>query len=347
MDGLQRVSVRSRRGEVLSEEVVAATFANLSSNRRVEDGVDRQRQRNHAVATVDGLQRVAVSACSGKILPEEVVAASLADFSINRCVEDRVDRQGQRNHAVATMDGLQRVSVRSRRGEILSEEVVAATFANLSSDRRVEDRVDRQRQGDDTVAAVDGLQRVSVRSRRGEVLSKETVAAAFANLSGNRGVEDGVDRQRQRNHAVAAVDGLQGVGVRSRRGEVLSEEVVAAAVADFSGNRGVEDGVDYQGQCDHTVATVDGLQRVGVSACSGKILSEEVVASALANRSSDRRVDDIIDRQGQRNHAVATMDGLQRVGVRSSSGKILSEEVVTAAFANLSGDRGVEDGVDC
>ena len=90
----------------MSEEVVAASVTNLSGNRRVENGVDRQGQRNHAVATVDGLQCVGVCSCGGQSLSEETVAAALADFSGNRRVEDGVDGQGQRNHAVAAVDGL-------------------------------------------------------------------------------------------------------------------------------------------------------------------------------------------------------------------------------------------------
>ena len=158
----------------LSEEVVAAAVTYLSGNWRVEDGVDGQVQRNHAVATVDGLQRVAVSACSGKILPEEVVAAALADRSGDRRVDDIIDRQGQRNHAVAAVDALQRVGISARRGNLLSEEVVAAALANFSGDRGVEDGVDRQGQRNHAVATVDGLQRVGVGSGSGKIFVRRS-----------------------------------------------------------------------------------------------------------------------------------------------------------------------------
>ena len=55
------------------------------------------------------------------------------------------------------------------------------------------------------------------------------------------------------------MDALQGMGVCTRCGECLPEEVVAAAVADLRGERRVEDRVDRQRQGDHTVTSVNGL----------------------------------------------------------------------------------------
>ena len=55
--------------------------------------------------------------------------------------------------------------------------------------------VHRQRQHDDTVAAVDALQRVGVGARRGECGVEEAVAAALADCRRDRDVIDGVDRQ--------------------------------------------------------------------------------------------------------------------------------------------------------
>ena len=85
---------------------------------------------------------------------------------------------------------------------------------------------------------------------------------------------------------------------------------------------------------------------MGVSACGGERLSEEVVATALANCSGERGVEDRVDGQRQGDHAVATADGLQGVGVGARGGECLAEEVITAALANRSVERGVEDRVD-
>ena len=138
------------------------------------------------------------------------------------------------------------MGVCARRGERLSEEIVAATLADFISNRRVDDRICRQRQRDDTVAAVDGLQRVGIGTRCGEDLPEEVVAAAVANSRRDGDVIDGVHRQGQRDDAVAAVDRLQCVGVGARRGQVLSEEVVAVTLADFRYDWDVIDGVDRQ-----------------------------------------------------------------------------------------------------
>ena len=108
------------------------------------------------------------------------------------------------------MDGLQCVVVSPRRRKRLPEEAVTLALTNLGSDRRVEGRVHRQCQGDDAVAAVDGLQRVFVGSRRGKRLPEEAVGLALTDLSGDRGVENGVHGQVQRVLARAAV----GIGVR-------------------------------------------------------------------------------------------------------------------------------------
>ena len=205
------------------------------------------------------------------------------------------------------MNGLQGVGVSACSSERLSEEVVTFALTNRSGERGGEDGVDGQRQGNHTVATVDRLQRMGVSPRGGERLHEEVVATAFANLSSERGVEDGVDGQGQRNYAVAAVNGLQGVGVSACSSERLSEEVVTFALTNRSGERGGEDGVDGQRQGNHTVATVDRLQRMGVSARGGERLPEEVVAAVLANVCRDGDVIDGADGQMQCYHRVTAV----------------------------------------
>ena len=69
-----------------------------------------------------------------------------------------------------------------------------------------EDRlVYRQGQGDNTVAAVDGLQRVGVGARGGEGRVEETVATTVADLCRDGGAVGRVDGEVQRDHRVAAV----------------------------------------------------------------------------------------------------------------------------------------------
>ena len=332
--------ISSRCGKSLPEEVVAASIANLGGDGRVEDRIHGQCQGDDAVATVNALHRVGVCTRGGECLPEEVVATAVADLSGDRCVEDRVDRQRQGDQAVAAVNGLQRVGIRSSRGERLSEEVVAAAVADLGGDGRVNDIVDRQCQGNHAVTTVDALQRVGICSRGGERLPEEVVATAVADFRGEGRVNDIVDRQRQGDDAVATVDALQGMGVCTRCGECLPEEVVAAAVADFRGEGRVEDRVDRQSQGNDAVATVNALQRVGVGSRGGECLPEEVVAAAVADFRGEGVVEDRVDRQRQSDDAVAAVNALHRVGVCTRGDERLPEEVVATAVADLRGEGG-------
>ena len=124
---------------------------------------------------------------------------------------------------------------------------------------------------------------MGVSTRRGERRVEECVAVSVADFRRRRGVIDRVHGQGQGNHAVAALDGLQRVVVSTRRGERRVEECVVVAIADFRCRRGVIDGVHGQGQGNHAVATLDGLQRVVVSARRCERLPEEVVAVAVAD----------------------------------------------------------------
>ena len=104
--GLQGVRVIACRGERLPEEVVTAALADLRRHWGVVEGINRQGEGNHAVTAADRLQGVRVSSLCGEDLPEEVVAVAVADGRRDGCVIDRVHRQSQRNHAVATVDRL-------------------------------------------------------------------------------------------------------------------------------------------------------------------------------------------------------------------------------------------------
>ena len=105
-----------------------------------------------------------------------------------------------------------------------------------------------------------------VGARRGEGLSEEVVTASVADSGCRRGVIEGIHRQGQDNHAVAADDSLQGVRVGARRGEGLSEEVVAATVTDFRRDQGGVFGMHRQHDGGDTVATVDRLYSLNVGA---------------------------------------------------------------------------------
>ena len=250
-----------------------------------------------------------IGACGGERLAEEVVAAAVANRRRYRGVLDGMHRQHDGDNAVATIGSLGILGVDSGFCDDFSVEVEALTLTDVQIVLEIIDWVHGQSQRNHAVAAVDALQRMGVSPCGGERLPEEVVATALANCSGDRRVEDIVDCQGQGNHTVATADGLQGVGVRACGGERLPEEVVAAAVADFSGDGRVDDITHGQRQRDDTVTAVDRLCRVGVGACDGERLPEEVVAVAVANRNVERGVIDGVDGQGQRNHAVAAVDG--------------------------------------
>ena len=110
---------------------------------------------------------------------------------------------------------------------------------------------------------------MDVNACRGKRRVEEAIAASVADCGRQRSVIDWVYSQGQGNHAVAALDGLQRRGVRARRGERCVEEAVTVSVADFRCYRGIIDGVHGQGQSNHAVAALDGLQRMGVRARRG------------------------------------------------------------------------------
>ena len=94
--------------------------------------------------------------------------------------------------------------VSARRGQNRAEERVAASITNTCANFGSGRLVDGQGQGDDTVASVDGLQGMSVGSRRGEGCAEEVVTVAVTDRRLNRSVIDGIDGQMQCHYGVDA-----------------------------------------------------------------------------------------------------------------------------------------------
>ena len=272
-------------------------------------------------------------------MPREALAGGLGLDNVRAVVDGQV----QRIDAGTTISVSVVIGVSARRGvrRPMPRETLAGGIG-LDDVRAV---IDGQCQGNYAVAAVDGLQRVGIGARSSERLPEEVVALTVPDFRRDRGVIDGVHGQRQGNHAVAAVDRLQRVGVSARGGQCLSEEVVAFAVTNLRRDRRVVCRDLCQGQHDDTVTADDRLQRVGVSARGGQCLSEEVVAFAVTNLRRDRRVVCRDLCQGQHDDTVTADDRLQRVGVGARTSEGLPEEVVTAALANLRRYLGAVNGV--
>ena len=276
--------------------------------------IHRQREHNHAVATVDGVQRVRVGVGGGQRLSEEVVALALTDGRTHRRGVLGIDMQGHRHHTVAAVDRLQRGGLRVSTVEGHAVPLVrqlGGTNRRLVGHR--EGRVDRQREHDHAVAAVDGVQRVRVGVGGGQRLSEEVVALALTDGRAHRRGVLGIDMQGHRHHTVAAIGRLQRGGLR-----VSSVEGHAVPLVRQLGrtNRrlvGHRVGrIDRQSEGDDTVATSLALQRVRVGVGDGQRLSEEVVAAALADGRAHRRVVGRVQRQNHGHDGVATVGGGQR-----------------------------------
>ena len=131
----------------------------------------------------------------------------------------------------------------------------------------------------------------------------------------DRCIIDRIHSQRQRNHTVTSVDSLQRVGVCSRSSKRLPKEVETLALAHHVCNRRVIDRIHRQGQCNHTVATVNRLQSIHINTCFRERIAEEVIAFALAHHVGNRRVIDGIHSQSQCNHTVATVNRRQCIDI--------------------------------
>lgn len=126
-----------------------------------------------------------------------------------------------------------------------------------------------------------------------------------------------VNDQRQRNETVTTVNRLQSIHINTGFCERIAEEVVTITLTHCMGYRCVIDRIHSQGQRNHTVTSVDSLQRVGVCSRSNKRLPKEIETLALAHHVCNRRVIDGIHRQRQRNYTVATINRLQSIYINA------------------------------
>ena len=224
-------------------------------------------------------------------------------------------RQIQGEDAVTAVDGLKRLRVNTRLGERLSEEEERVALADGLRHRDAVGRVNGQVQGKEAVAAVDGLQCFGVNALFRERLSEEEERVALTDSLRHRDAVGRVDGQVQDEEAVAAVDGLQRLGVNACFGERLSEEEECVALTDGIGQRDTVGRVYRQTQGEEAVAAVDGLERLRVNTRFGERLSEEEESVALTDGFRHRDTVGRVDGQVQGEEAVAAVDGLQHLGV--------------------------------
>ena len=196
---------------VESVQRVGLALADVS----VKDGLiligHREVQGNHTVTAVHRGEGVVIGACRVQNATVEVVGSRLADGLVNGAAVNWVHRQGQGRGAVTAIDILALMHQRARAGRC-EEGVKAITHitalgANLSAVLDIIAVVDRQVQGDDTVATIHGLELLHVCATLGIgfIIPGVTVTSSGLDRLGHR-IMDG---QVQGNSAVAAIDRLE------------------------------------------------------------------------------------------------------------------------------------------
>ena len=151
-----------------------------------------------------------------------------------------------------------------------------------------------------------------------------------------RHVEGRINHQRQRPYRVATVDGLQAVGIDASLAVVMSVPAIGLTLADSSFVRKRVGRIDGQDQRADTVATLQRLQRVDILTGLGVSGIVPGIGLALADGCFVGHIEGRINHQRQRPYRVATMDGLQAIGIDASLAVVMSVPVIGFAFADSS-----------
>ena len=323
---VQRIHLRATVGILMLVEVGVAFGVSLAvglpsvgaaaSNRSryVHRGVHGQHHRHEAVATVGSFQLSGLCAglIEGLAVPHDGQLAGAYGLG-HRYLIHIAHRQDHRHHRVTTVDGVQGSVLR---GGTAEDDAVPSVRQRAGADspllaHRV-CRVDGQREHHHTVAAVSGLHRVGVFAARGEGLAVEVVSLAIAD-GGLNGVAIGrVHIQGHHHQTVATVDGLKLGYFRA----FLVEGDTVPLVGQLRRTDGLHGlycvhRVDGQREDHHTVATVDGLQRINVITTLVEELSGENVGLAFAAGGLDGVVVGRVHRQDHLHKGVAAVGGGQ------------------------------------
>ena len=134
------------------------------------------------VVSVD-TRRVEESFISAPFMNPGVRQFALTDG--NHCIYLRMNGEEQFCDRVATVIGRTVVTEGTRSGVRLTVEHIGLTFVDISRDTYVDGLVDRQDQGDDTVAAVSGYECVGIGTAFGITNAVEQVVRTFAHRMAN------------------------------------------------------------------------------------------------------------------------------------------------------------------
>ena len=219
---------------------------------------------------------VAVALAHGVVVGEQVLVAH---------------GQSQREDAVASADGLQRVAVCAAHGELVSTPAVGS-FALADGGRGIVPmgRIDEESPAMGAVAAVGGLVVDGLRARRRETAAVPCVRQ-FVRTDGH-GVGDGIDRIEMDGNTIdiiticLGVHHSVGIDAVSCDAEVVPEVGLACAEA---GDCGLVDGsgwVDNQRERMNAVASGCSGQGVIIDTCSGEGAPAPSVGFVAADRGS-------------------------------------------------------------
>ena len=334
-----------RDGEVVF--VVVGVLANVRGDFAAFLGTHIQMQVDDAVAAVHGRQCRGVITCLIEHLAVEIILAVEADGVADLGLEHRVYGQGEDGETVAAVNVLVEVGQGIFAGFIIAcfEAVllVNCILAGLVDEVHLAGRVDRDVQGDEAVAAEDGLQTLGHREvaglRGGEFEVVFGIDAAEAERGFKRRGGGLVDGEMQDGETVATVH----VGARQLVilalhgfGDVKAVFVVGFAGTDFSVE--IFDFLRIEGevQRDGAVAAVGGRQVGGVVAFLADFLAIEYESAVLTDGLVEFRLENGQDRQMERGGAVAAIDGLSFARQRLLAG--FQEKFVEAVVRVFTAD---------
>ena len=152
-----------------------AVVAGVQLDGGLEHRIDGKMEVDDAVAAVDALHLDMIVARLGEFVASQWERLVLAQRLIHVGVVGGLDGQLEVDHAVALVEGGQRVGVEARQGELLPLEGVGAVVADFRKDCPAVGGMDGQLKMDDAVALVHGGEGMGIGARQRERLSEEDV----------------------------------------------------------------------------------------------------------------------------------------------------------------------------
>ena len=271
LDSLKGVRVMTARRQCLTGKHVRkflAIVAQRDCDCLVISRKYGQMQGEGAVATVDALQEVLISAGSAEtlIVPNERQLVRTNGRSLFELV-NRMHRQGEVHCAVAAKGGrhnpLIGECIRFCRSDVESVGIIAFALTDLRGQVGGRELMNGQVQDDNAITTIGSYQILGVDSSGVLIESVLGVCGAFANMSHDGVTILGGHREVQGHDAVAAIDSLQIGRISTRLGQRLAIEGIGCRSADGRvDSRGLH-GIHRQGEGSEAVTT----EHIGAVIC--------------------------------------------------------------------------------